>query len=220
MLNSDPQLEYWDRVGPTKRFSHPVNFDRLTGLVMPHGRILDVGCGYGRTLQELGDRGYDNLLGVDPAPTMVAAARARVPSASVQEMEPPWLPVPDGSVDAVLMFSLLTCIPGDDDQRAAIGEAERVLRPTGLLYISDLWLQDDERNRARYDRYADTYARYGVFELPEGVVLRHHEREWIDELTSSFHRLALDDRRVRTMNGHDADAFQWFGCKRTTPRTP
>ncbi len=213
MLNWDNQVEYWDRVGPTKQFAHPVNLKRLSGLLTPESRIVDVGCGYGRTLLALHDHGYRNLVGVDPAPAMIALARRRVPAAAFEVMDSPGLPFPSESVDAILLFTVLTCIPSDDGQRAIIGEASRVLRSGGLLYVSDLWLQEDQRNRERYDRYRAKHGTYGVFELPEGVVLRHHDRTWIEELTAGLVRVALDDIIVQTMNGHRAQAFQWFGRK-------
>jgi SAM-dependent methyltransferase len=162
-------------------------------------------------LETLSKQGYRHLIGFDVAPSMIAAARERVPDARIERIGGPGLPLPDGSVDAVLLFALLTCVPDGAQQRAIVREAERVLRPRGLLYISDLWLQDDERNRRRYERGVSGFDTYGVFELPEGVVLRHHDRDWIDELTREFTRVALDEITVETMNGHQARGFQWFG---------
>jgi hypothetical protein len=57
----------------------------------------------------------------------------------------------------------------------------------------------------------------GVFDLPEGVTLRHHTAEWIGRLTSRYERLALDDIDVQTMNGHNARGFQYFGRKLAPP---
>ncbi len=62
----------------------------------------------------------------------------------------------------------------------------RVLRLGGLLYVSDLLVNDDARNRERYQHGAETYNCYGVFQLPEGVVVRHHTKEWIEEITGAF----------------------------------
>lgn len=210
----DRQINYWNEVGPTKPFGHPVNFERLAQWLIPESRILDLGCGYGRVLGLLNGRGYHNVVGVDPAPAMVAAAHLRVPTVPVELLaHPPHLPFPAASVDAVLLFTVLTCVPTDAGQRALLREADRVLRRGGLLYISDLWLQSDARNVARYARDEEKYGRYGIFDLPEGVTVRHHDRRWVESLTQPYERAALDDIEVQTMNGHLASGFQWFGLK-------
>jgi hypothetical protein len=116
-------------------------------------------------------------------------------------------------VDAVLLFTVLTCVPTDEGQQAIVREVSRVLRPGGLLYISDLWLQPDARNIQRYVRDEPKYGLYGVFDLPEGVTVRHHDRRWIDVLTQTYEPAGLDDVQVQTMNGHPANGFQWFGLK-------
>jgi SAM-dependent methyltransferase len=209
----DCQVDYWNRVGPGKPFSHPLNFDRLRQYLSPASRILDLGCGYGRTLALLSEAGYHNLIGFDLAPAMVASARQRFPAITFEEYEFPKLPLDDASVDAILLFSVLTCVPTDDGQRTIVEESGRVLRPGGLFYVSDLWLQTDERNVERYTRDEPKYRTYGVFDLPEGATVRHHDPRWIQELTRDFDTLALDQLEVVTMNGHAAKGFQWFGMK-------
>ena len=213
-MNLDCQVDYWNRVGPQKPFGHPLNFARLRELLSPDSRILDLGCGYGRALGLLWKSGYHNLIGFDPAPAMVAAARARFPAITFEEENTANLPLADASVDATLLFSVLTCVPTDQGQRTIVKEVGRVLRPGGLLYISDLWLQKDARNLERYARDQPKYGTYGVFELPEGVTVRHHDPRWIDTLTQDFDAIALDQIEVVTMNRHPAQAFQWFGTKR------
>jgi SAM-dependent methyltransferase len=214
MLDLDHQIDYWNRMGPGKTFEHPINVERLSQYLSPPNRILDFGCGYGRVLGFLFDRGYRKLIGFDPAPAMIAMARDRFPEIEFEELSsPPHLPLADASVDAALLFSVLTCVPTDQGQRDIVAEVERVLRPGGLVYISDLWLQTDERNQERYERDAPKYGRHGVFDLPEGVTVRHHDPAWIDELTGGFQTLALDNINVVTMNGNPAEAFQWFGLK-------
>ncbi len=49
------------------------------------------------------------------------------------------------------------------------------------------------------------------FELPEGVVVRHHRKEWIEELTGSFAQLEFEPFEVTTMNGNKSAAFQYLG---------
>lgn len=212
-MDLDHQLEYWNTEGPQKPFAHPLNLQRLSQWLSPDSRILDFGCGYGRSLGELAGAGYRNLTGFDFSPTMIAAARARFPEITFHTTQSLNLPLPDASVDAALLFSVLTCVPTDDGQRAIVGELRRVLKPAGVLYISDLWLQPDERNLTRYARDESKYGTYGVFDLPEGVTVRHHDPKWIETLTRDFEIVALDDIEVVTMNGNPAKAFQLFGLK-------
>jgi SAM-dependent methyltransferase len=208
----DLQLEYWDQVGPTKSFAHPVNVERLGSRLEPTSRILDFGCGYGRALGILRQHGYENLVGFDPAPSMIAGARARHPMIEFHVLSDfRSIPLPNASVDAALVLAVLTCIPNNDAQRAIINEITRVLRPGGLLYISDMWLQSDVRNVERYERDAAKYGIYGVFDLTEGVTVRHHDRKWIEALLEQYKGIALDEIAIQTMNGHAASGFQWFG---------
>ncbi|HEX8845995.1 MAG TPA: class I SAM-dependent methyltransferase [Pyrinomonadaceae bacterium] len=211
MLDVTSQIDYWDRVAQQKRFSHPLRIDWLNFHLDSRARILDCGCGYGRTLAELFEAGYRNAVGMDFSKEMLARCRKEFPRVSLIRNDGRTLPFKNGSLDAVLLFATLTCIPQNEAQRALIAEVWRVLRPGGLLYISDLLINEDARNRERYERGAEVYGVYGVFELPEGVVVRHHRREWIKELTGSFVELRYEPFSVITMNGNTSAAFQYLG---------
>jgi SAM-dependent methyltransferase len=208
------QVNYWNRVAHEKRFSHPLRLDWLERYLKdPKARILDYGCGYGRTLAELSLAGYRNITGVDFSEGMLARCSVDVPSANLIRNDGRSVPFKERSCDAVLLFAVLTCIPDNDAQRVLLKEAKRVLHRGGLLYVSDLLVNDEDRNRERYKLYARVYGCYGVFELPEGVVVRHHEKEWIDEITSPFEQLEYQPFDVTTMNGNVSAAFQYLGRK-------
>jgi len=210
----DLQIDYWNQVGPTKPFAHPVNIEQLGRWVSRTDRILDYGCGYGRALGFLHANGYTNLIGVDPAPAMIDAARQNFPAISFDVLNDcQRVQLPEASVDGVLLLSVLTCVPTNDGQRAIISEITRVLRPGGVLYISDMFLQTDSRNVERYVRDEKKYGIYGIFDLGEGATVRHHTRGWIETLTKDFESLELEEISIHTMNGHSAKAFQWFGRK-------
>lgn len=209
------QVGYWNRVAHEKRFSHPLRAEWLARhLKSSQALILDCGCGYGRTLEELRAAGYRKSVGLDFSEAMLARCRLLFPQQSLVRNDGRVLPFRDESFDAVLLFALLTCIPLEVDQRALMMKVGRVLRSNGLLYISDLLLNGDARNRERYERFAAFYGTYGIFELPEGVTVRHHSREWIAELTGSFEELEYEPFTVTTMNGNDSSAFQYLGRNR------
>lgn len=213
MQAASSQIRYWDRVAHEKRFSHPLRLDWLEKYSNKQARILDYGCGYGRTLVDLSAGGLQNLVGVDFSRAMLARARVAERRAGLVRNDGHSLPFKNECLDAVLLFAVLTCIPADEEQRVLLAEVKRVLRPGGLIYLSDLLLNDDARNRERYQRFAEAYKCYGVFELPEGVAVRHHQKEWIEELTSSFRQLEYEPFTVTTMNGNMSAAFQYLGRK-------
>jgi SAM-dependent methyltransferase len=205
------QRDYWDRVASEKRFSHPLRLEWLGQHLAPQDRILDLGCGYGRVLGQLSHAGYVNTVGVDFAGEMLIQCRSQFPQLPLVRNDGQTLLFRDRAFGAVLLFSVLTCIPSDDDQRELIAEIRRVLRPGGVLYISDLLVDSGVRNLERYERHKENFGAYGVFALPEGVIVRHHRQEWIEHLTCGFANLAFERFTVKTMNGNLSAAFQYLG---------
>ncbi|WP_419192338.1 class I SAM-dependent methyltransferase [Engelhardtia mirabilis] len=195
-------VEYWDRVAESSRFSHPLDASALSAAVPRSARLVDLGCGYGRLLGELIDLGYRDVVGVDQSAAMLDRARAQHPAAQLIEAPLDRLPLADSSVDGVLLYAVLTCIPADDLQLAVMAEIERVLVPGGHLFLSDLPLQTDRRNRARYRRDADHCGQFGVFDSGDGTRFRHHEESWLDRLTANFEGRGSRSVHTRTMRGN------------------
>lgn len=112
------------REGQERRFELIRRWVPLEG-----ARILDVGCGLGlyvRRFRELCDRVY----GVD-----IDAAKVRQASqtlANIGQAAAECLPYQDGSFDVVLAHEILEHVA---DDRAAVREAYRVLRPGGRLVV-------------------------------------------------------------------------------------
>jgi SAM-dependent methyltransferase len=213
VIDINNQKEYWDSVAWEKTFTHPLNIDVFRDHVTTESRILDYGCGYGRTVNDLLNHGYTNVVGIDSAPLMIEKGHRLYPHLDLQVLPASGLPYPHESFDAVLLFAVLTCIPTNEGQQELLKNLTRLLRPGGLLYISDFYLQEDERNRQRYETFANEFAVYGVFRLPEGTILRHHSVEWIETLTSEFRVIHLSQMTVSTMNENLSKGFQYLGKK-------
>ncbi len=216
------QTEYWNSVADDKQFAHPLDGERFGELVPKSGAILDVGCGYGCTWADLRAKGYMSVIGIDIARNMIERGHHLHPDADLRVWEGTELPFEAGTFDAVLLFAVLTCIPSDNGQRKLISEVDRVLRPAGVLYVSEYPIQRDARNQSRYAQFESRYGAFGVFELPEGVVLRHHASEWIEDLLSPFRRVGFRVIDVPTMNGNMSKVYQYFARKRQAecPTTP
>jgi SAM-dependent methyltransferase len=117
-------------------------------------RILDAGCGSGRNMVDLAS--FGEVTGLELSEASVERARRRhvgeVVAGSLSER----LPFPDASFDLALALDVLEHL---DDDRPALRELRRVVRPTGRLLITVpayqwLWSSHDEVNHhhRRYTR--------------------------------------------------------------------
>ena len=222
MKNTQQQADYWDRAAAQKIFTHPLQLEPFSRLVNRQARILDYGCGYGRTCNELNQQGYTDLIGVDISAAMIARGRSLYPQLDLRHIPELNLPFAGQSFDACLLFAVLNCVPADRDQITLIDELHRLLRPGGVLYLSDYLVQTDPRNRERYVRYQEKYDRYGIFEVDEGsAVMRHHDLPWLATLLSAFETIREELIEVTTMNGNPALAIQIMaGKKPLTGKNP
>ncbi len=207
------QEVYWDKVAGKKEFTVKFYPELLAGFLNPDSAILDVGCGYGRTLLELAADGYTSLYGTDISASMLKLARQALPSATFVQSRDLTIPFPDNHFEAVLLIAVLTSITADADQGKIIAEIFRVLKPGGVIYAGDFLLNTDERNQKRYQRFEHKYHCYGVFELDEGAVLRHHDEAYIRQLFSPFAGLNFKPVIHHTMNNHQSNGFIFTGRK-------
>jgi ubiquinone/menaquinone biosynthesis C-methylase UbiE len=116
--------------------------------------LLDVGTGTGRMLEILAPR-VERALGIDQSREMLSVARVNLERAglengSVRLGDMYQLALPDASFDAVVIHQVLHYA---DRPAAAIAEAGRVLRPSGILVLVDFaphgleFLRDEHAHR-------------------------------------------------------------------------
>jgi ubiquinone/menaquinone biosynthesis C-methylase UbiE len=133
---------HWEREAPT--------YDRRMGFVermlfgdgrewvcsRASGEVLEVAVGTGRNFTFYPQR--VRLSGIDLSPAMLRIARKRAEElgvdADLREVDAQQLPFADASFDTVVCTLSLCTIP---DDRGAIAEMKRVLRPGGRLLLLD-----------------------------------------------------------------------------------
>jgi ubiquinone/menaquinone biosynthesis C-methylase UbiE len=109
-------------------------------------RILDVGCGTGRTLAQL--RGWgaraSNLVGIDLFQDYLDVARTESPDIRFICGNAAAMPFGDGSFDLVIVFTVFSSILDERFARTVASEVARVLRPRAAV----LWYDFRMRNPA------------------------------------------------------------------------
>jgi SAM-dependent methyltransferase len=146
-------------------------------------RVLDAGCGSGRTLQEL--TGYGEVSGIelDPDAAAVAASKGygEVQVGRLEEL--PWQ---DASFDLITCLDVIEHTP---DDHATLTELRRVARPGGWLLVTvpayqALWSLHDAANHH--------YRRYGRRALRLAAV----ETGWRIHRVTSFNSILLPPAAV------------------------
>lgn len=103
--------------------------------------VLDLGCGAGEGVALLAELGY-RPIGLDCDGARLEQARARCPGVPLLLGDGACPPLPDGSVDGILMECVLSLLsPG-----MALAACHRLLRPGGVLLISDVYAGREARD--------------------------------------------------------------------------
>ncbi|MFO7596440.1 MAG: methyltransferase domain-containing protein [Desulfocurvibacter africanus] len=103
----------------------------------PGARVLDAGCGAGDSLEFMRGMGLVPL-GIDRSANQLARCRAW-PGLPVLCGQAQQLPLRCGCLDGILSECVLSLLP---DPGQALGEWHRVLKPGGMLMLSDLYALD------------------------------------------------------------------------------
>lgn len=204
----EDQRDYWNKVAHEKTFTHPLNVDVLKTYLPMDSFVSDYGCGYGRTVKELLSLGYPNVSGHDTSKELINRGRAEdhLPIYHMECID--FWEVPEESLDGIILFAVLTCIPSNEGQKNLIEILYSKLKKGGILYISDYYLQHDPNNKKDYSFFNNDPNNYGVFSSSDGAILRHHTPEWIQQLLIPFKILQELEIDVFTMNGNSAKGFQ------------
>jgi ubiquinone/menaquinone biosynthesis C-methylase UbiE len=135
----------WVVNNPIRRWYMRPVLDRLG--IRPGERVLELGPGPGAFTIEAARRTEPGgrLVAVDIQPAMIAALEQRVRESMLTNVETHvadayHLPMDEGSVDRAFLVTVLPEIP---DRKRALNEIRRVLKPGGVLSITEEFLDPD-----------------------------------------------------------------------------
>ena len=122
---------------------HPGGLESTRKLLAAGGlragtRLLDVGCGLGASARLAATEFSFEVDAIDFSADVVARAESEAGSSNVRwaSAEVAALPFEDGTFEAVLA----ECVLSTTDRPGAFAELRRVIRPGGVLLVSDVWV--------------------------------------------------------------------------------
>ncbi|MCP5045637.1 MAG: class I SAM-dependent methyltransferase [bacterium] len=184
--------------------------------IRENSRILDIGCGYGRALGILKQKGFTNLAGSDISISMVVKARELYPDIDIFHDSVNDLKVKNHKYDVCLLMAVLTTIQYDRDIIELVEDIASLLEPDGLLLISDFLINSDLRNLRRYEKYRSLFpdSGYGTFITGNGMVNRHFQKDFIySVLEQRFTIINWREEEFRTVNNNVSNGFM-LACKK------
>jgi ubiquinone/menaquinone biosynthesis C-methylase UbiE len=181
---SGRQVDHWEKFY-TEHKRPWRGVGKVTLDIEPHSKVLDLGCGTGKTTAALLKMEMD-VTGLDFSPSAISHCisvfgdKAKFTIAECDRM-----PFPDNYFDAVVAVHILEHL--DDSQlRATVKEVSRVLAPGGLVYV-------------RAFAVGDMRARGGNKNTRgNGIEYRYFTEEEMKEIFKGF-ELVSSERKDETM---------------------
>lgn len=104
----------------------------------PGGKVLDVGCGSGITVEYLIDKYKLAAVGIDPSRVLLARGLRRNPRLPLLRGRGEKLPFADASWDGIITECTLSLIT---ELGLVLAEFGRILKPAGRLLLSDMYFR-------------------------------------------------------------------------------
>jgi SAM-dependent methyltransferase len=124
--------EYERSAGPDRADGYRRRFvERCIGMIPLEGRVLDLGCGAGRTAAELALRAH--VIGVDISPVQIRLASERVPTGAFLVADMARLEFRPSSFDAIAAFWSVIHVPRHL-HAGLLASIHLWMRPGGVLF--------------------------------------------------------------------------------------
>lgn len=207
-------LDDWNRTGVKKNFEDQIYFEKVVPFLKPSSLILEYGCGYGRILNTLKSQGFENVIGYDLSSAMIERGLKEHPELDLRLLkESGKIPLQNETIDAIILSTILCCIPDSQKQLQLIIETFRVLKPKGIIYLSDFLISKNSYFKEKYQKGFLEHGEWGVYTTSENLLVRHLSTKDVMSLLSNFDIQWFEQFDFKTMNNNPARTFHCVAQK-------
>jgi SAM-dependent methyltransferase len=113
--------------------------DEVTPYILKYlpksGKIIEAGCGLGRFVKYLSDRGYDNIIGIEYNRETVHCIKKIAPELNIIQGDVLSMPYQAHSIDGIISLGVIEHFPSEGCDRP-IKEMYRILKSGGMAIIT------------------------------------------------------------------------------------
>lgn len=182
-------------------------------------KILDYGCGTGRSLRFIRDLGYTDIVGVDISTDMIKEANQIDPMGDYRLIKSAKIPFEDNTFDIVFMSYVFLEVGDFDEIVKILSEIKRVLKKDGNVIIvttivSDIKIKllsgtyDFEENNKALDKCQNLK----LLIKDSNIVL--YDYNWTDkEYKQAIETAKLELVKLHIPLGNEEDPYEWLDEK-------
>lgn len=178
------------------KFTTPIPDLKQWKQVDKNSKILDVGCGYGRTLEYLSKNGYTNLYGIDVSPRFIKQAQQLCPTAHLcigdcMQIDSYFT----NKFDVILVMGVMEYILEDQQQMKFLKKIKEMLSPHGMA-IFEVFTMDWKNNWKQYLLGSCKKWHWGVFVNSKGFMCHHQTCARLRRTFNSLFPFVLYEKKV------------------------
>lgn len=167
-------------------FTTPMPNEDFLSKIPLDSKIIDVGCGYGRTLTFLQSKGYYNLYGFDISPINIQTAQEALPFACLQVGDMNDFDFGKNNYDLVLLMGVIEYILQDEEQESIFNKISKSITRHGTVLLES-FLIDNGANWKQYLRGFRETGHWGRFVNSKGYECHHNSvRQLFKQLREYF----------------------------------
>ena len=130
---------FWDNISIEDELAEVKNdYPRMLNVILDNSKqdsiVLEGGCGLGKFLFYLREKGYNNLIGVDFTDKPLQLIKEQDSSIIIKSGDVNHLPLTDNSIDMYLSMGVIEHF--EEGPQQSLNEAMRVLKKNGILILA------------------------------------------------------------------------------------
>ena len=176
-------------------FTTPLPTEQLLQKIPLNANIIDVGCGYGRTLEYLHQKGYHCLSGIDVSSSYIEATHRVVPDAYLQVTNMSEFDFGENKYDLVLLMGVIEYVLQDRDQELLFEKISKALTCNGLVLL-ETFLLDIHSNWKQYLKGLCKTGHWGRFTNSKGYECHHQTFHRLFNLLKKYYVMDIFQRQT------------------------